>query len=43
VRGEPAQCGDGAKDGLGRRVSRLGPDRMRQVCAALAFALECSH
>lgn len=32
-----------AKDGLGRRVAQLGPDRMRQVCAALAFALECGH
>jgi len=32
-----------AKDGLGRRVARLEPDRMRQVCAALAFALECGH
>jgi mRNA interferase MazF len=31
-----------AKDGIGRRVAHLGPDRMRQVCAALAFALECS-
>jgi mRNA interferase MazF len=30
-----------AKDGIGRRVAHLGPDRMRQVCAALAFALEC--
>jgi mRNA interferase MazF len=32
-----------AKDGLGRRVAQVGPDRMRQVCAALAFALECGH
>jgi mRNA interferase MazF len=32
-----------AKDGLGRRVAQLGADRMRQVCAALAFALECGH
>ena len=32
-----------AKDGLGRRLAQLGPDRMRQVCAALAFALECDH
>jgi mRNA-degrading endonuclease toxin of MazEF toxin-antitoxin module len=30
-----------AKDGLGRRVAQLGSDRMRQVCAALAFALDC--
>lgn len=29
------------KDGLGRRVAQLGATRMRQVCAALAFALEC--
>ena len=32
-----------AKNGLGRRIGQLGPDRMRQVCAALAFALECAH
>jgi mRNA interferase MazF len=32
-----------AKDGLGRRLAQLGPDRMRQVCTALAFALECGH
>jgi mRNA interferase MazF len=32
-----------ARDGLGRRVAQLGPDRMRQVCAALAFALECGE
>ena len=32
-----------AKDGLGRRVAQLGTDRLRQVCAALAFALECDH
>jgi mRNA interferase MazF len=32
-----------ATDGLGRRVAQLGTDRMRQVCAALAFALECDH
>jgi mRNA interferase MazF len=32
-----------ATDGLGRRVAQLQPDRMRQVCAALAFALECGH
>ncbi len=32
-----------AKDGLGRRVAQLRADRMRQVCAALAFALECAH
>lgn len=28
-----------ARDGLGRRVGRLDPHRMREVCAALAFAL----
>ena len=32
-----------AKDGLGRRVAQLGAERMRDVCAALAFALECGH
>jgi mRNA interferase MazF len=32
-----------AKDGLGRRVAQLGVERMRDVCAALAFALECGH
>ena len=32
-----------AKDGLGRRVAQLGTERLRQVCAALAFALECDH
>jgi len=32
-----------AKDGLGRRVAQLGTERMRDVCAALAFALECGH
>jgi mRNA interferase MazF len=26
---------------LGRRVAELSPSRMRQVCAALAFALGC--
>ena len=29
------------RDALGRRVARLPPDRMREVCAALAFALGC--
>ena len=29
------------KDGLGRRVAQLGDGRMREVCAALAFALGC--
>ena len=32
-----------AKDGLGRRVAQLGAERMREVCAALAFALECDR
>jgi len=32
-----------AGDRLGRRVAQLGAERMRQVCAALAFALECGH
>lgn len=27
--------------GLGRRVAQLGEQRMREVCAALAFALGC--
>jgi mRNA interferase MazF len=26
---------------LGRRLARLGPRRMREVCAALAFAFGC--
>jgi mRNA interferase MazF len=26
---------------LGRRLAQLGPRRMREVCAALAFALGC--
>ena len=30
-----------SKAGIGRRVARLGDDRMREVCRALAFALEC--
>ena len=29
------------QDGLGRRLTRLAPGRMREVCAALAFALGC--
>ena len=32
-----------AKDALGRRVAQLGAERMRQVCAALAFALGCGR
>ncbi|MGH9399248.1 MAG: type II toxin-antitoxin system PemK/MazF family toxin [Thermoanaerobaculia bacterium] len=27
--------------GIGRRLARLGPRRMQEVCAALAFALGC--
>jgi mRNA interferase MazF len=30
-----------ARAGLGRRVAALGPERMREVCAALAFAVGC--
>lgn len=30
-----------ARSGLGRRVARLGADRMREICAAIGFALEC--
>ncbi|HUG54584.1 MAG TPA: type II toxin-antitoxin system PemK/MazF family toxin [Vicinamibacteria bacterium] len=29
------------KEGLGRRVAQLTPDRLDQVCAAIAFALGC--
>ncbi len=29
------------KDGLGRRLAQLAPPRMREVCAALGFALGC--
>ncbi len=29
------------QDGLGRRLTQLAPRRMREVCAALAFALGC--
>jgi mRNA-degrading endonuclease toxin of MazEF toxin-antitoxin module len=29
------------QQGLGRRVGQLSPRRMREVCAALAFALGC--
>jgi len=27
--------------GIGRRLAHLGPARLREVCAALAFALGC--
>ncbi len=30
-----------AEGRLGPRLARLGSERMRQVCAALAFSLEC--
>ena len=30
-----------SRDALGRRVAALSPERMKQVCAALAFALGC--
>jgi mRNA interferase MazF len=30
-----------AKAGLGRRLTALTDDRMREVCGALAFALNC--
>lgn len=29
------------KDQIGRRVARLSESRLRQVCAAIAFALGC--
>lgn len=32
-----------ARQGLGRRLTRLSEDRMREVCAALAFALGCDR
>jgi mRNA interferase MazF len=28
---------------LGRRVAMLSPERMNEICAALAFALGCVH
>ena len=28
---------------IGRRVARLSPQRMREVCSAQAFALGCDH
>jgi len=30
------------RDALGRRVAQLGAKRMREVCAALSFALGCA-
>jgi mRNA interferase MazF len=32
-----------AQEGVGRRLAQLGPRRMREVCAALAFALGCER
>ena len=32
-----------SQQALGRRLARLSPQRMRQVCAALAFALGCDR
>lgn len=32
-----------SKQHLGRRVAMLSPERMSEVCAALAFALGCAH
>lgn len=29
------------RDRVGRRLAVLGPQRMRQICAALAFAVGC--
>jgi len=29
------------QESLGRLLAELGPERMRQVCAALSFALGC--
>ncbi len=31
------------QQGLGRRLAQLSPQRMREVCAALAFALGCDR
>ena len=30
-----------SKDGVGRRIAQLSEERMRDVCAAMAFALGC--
>lgn len=30
-----------ARNGVGRRLARLGDERMHEVCRALAFALGC--
>jgi hypothetical protein len=31
-----------SKDHVGRRLARLGEQRMREVCEAVGFALGCS-
>jgi mRNA-degrading endonuclease toxin of MazEF toxin-antitoxin module len=31
-----------SKTDLGRRVAMLGPERLREICAALGFALGCA-
>jgi mRNA interferase MazF len=30
-----------SREGMGRRLTRLGPRRMREVCTALGFSLGC--
>jgi mRNA interferase MazF len=30
-----------SQERLGKRVARLGPSRMREICAALRFSLGC--
>ncbi len=32
-----------SQQGLGRRLAQLPPHRMREVCAALTFALGCDR
>ena len=32
-----------AKDHLGRRVGRLGGERMNEICAAMGFAFGCDR
>ena len=32
-----------SQQGLGRRLAQLSPQRMRDVCAALNFALGCDR
>ena len=31
------------QEGVGRRLTQLTPQRLREVCAALAFALGCNR